>query len=132
MLASAFNMERFFDPRFLPLSLYYLGMLTFQDRFSFGFPNLTVNTLFTEYFNELEQVKDSPGYTGMFAQFLRDHDLAALFAGYWQFYIGKIPAQAFDKANENFFRTTFYELCTRYLAPEFIFAIEVNHPERTQ
>ena len=40
----------------------------------------------------------------------------------------RFPAQAFDKANENFFRTTFYELCTRYLAPEFIFAIEVNHP----
>ena len=43
-------------------------------------------------------------------------------------YVGQIPAQAFDKVNENFFRTTFYELCTRYLAPDFMFAIEVNHP----
>ena len=42
--------------------------------------------------------------------------------------MGQIPAQAFDQANENFFRTTFYELCTRYLAPDLIFAIEVNHP----
>lgn len=128
MLTSTFNMGRFFDPRFLPLSLYYLGMLTFQNRFSLGFPNLTVKTLFTEYFNELEHIEVSTGYTGMFTQFLRDHDLAALFAGYWEVYIGQIPAQAFDKANENFFRTTFYELCTRYLASEFIFAIEVNYP----
>jgi len=128
MLASTFNMGRFFDPHFLPLSLYYLGMLTFQSRFSLGFPNLTVKTLFTEYFNELEHIEVSTGYIDMFRQFLRDHDLAALFAGYWQQYIGQIPAQAFDKANENFFRTTFYELCTRYLAPEFLFAIEVNHP----
>ena len=127
-LASAFTMERFFDPRFLSVSLFYLGMLTFQDRFSFGFPNLTVQTLFTEYFNELKQIEDSIEYPRVFTQFMHDHDLGALFAGYWKYYIGKIPAQAFDKANENFFRTTFYELCTRYLAPEFIFAIEVNHP----
>ena len=60
------------------------------------------------------------GYTEIFRQFLHDHDLAMLFAGYWQVYIGQIPAQAFDKANENFFRTTFYELCTRYLARHLI------------
>jgi len=128
MLASAFNMAQFFDAQFLPLSLYYLGMLTFQNRFSLSFPNLTVKTLFAEYFNEMEHIEVSTGYTGMFMQFLRDHDVAALFAGYWDIYIGQIPVQAFDKANENFFRTTFYELCTRYLAPDFIFAIEVNHP----
>ena len=129
MLASTFNMGRFFDPRFLPLSLYYLGMLTFQDEFTLGFPNLTVKTLFTEYFNELEHIEVSTGYTGMFRQFLRDHDLAVLFAGYWQVYLGQIPAQAFDKVNENFFRTTFYELCTRYLSRRnSLFAIEVNHP----
>ena len=63
----------------------------------------------------------------MFRQFLKDHDWAALFAGYWQQYVGQIPAQAFDKANENLFRITFYELCTRYLYPDFMFAIEVNH-----
>jgi hypothetical protein len=51
-----------------------------------------------------------------------------LFAGYWDRYIGQVPAQAFDKANENFFRTTFYEICTRYLSLEFSFAIEVNRP----
>ena len=128
MLASTFNMGRFFDPAFLSLSLYYLAMLTFQDRFNVGFPNLTVKTLFTEYYNEVEHINVSTGYEGMFRQFLRNHDLKALFEGYWELYVGQIPAQAFDKVNENFVRTTFYELCTRYLSPDFLFAIEVNHP----
>jgi hypothetical protein len=128
MLGSKFNMRQFVEKPFFPLSLYYLGMLTFRDRFSLEFPNLTVKKIFTEYFNELERIEVSMGYTDMFRQFLKDRDWSALFAGYWKQYVGQIPAQAFDKANENLFRTTFYELCTRYLSPDFMFAIEVNHP----
>jgi len=127
MLSSKFNMQRFVEKPFFPLSLYYLGMLTFRNRFHLEFPNLTVKKIFTEYFNELEHIEVSLGYTGMFQQFLTDHDWSALFAGYWSEYVGQIPAQAFDKVNENFFRTTFYELCTRYLSRYFMFAIEVNH-----
>jgi len=127
MLSSTFNRSRFMEKPFFPLSLFYLGMVTFRDRFSLEFPNLTVKKIFTEYFNELEHIEVSLGYTDMFRQFLKDHDWAALFAGYWQEYVGQIPAQAFDKANENFFRTTFYELSTRYLSRYFMFAIEVNH-----
>jgi hypothetical protein len=48
--------------------------------------------------------------------------------GYWETSISQIPAQASDKANENFFRTTFFELCTRYLSQRFTFAIEANLP----
>jgi len=128
MLSSKFNMNQFFEKRFFPLSLYYLGMLTFRDRFNLEFPNLTVKKIFTEYFNEVEHIEVSLGYTDMFRRFLADHDWESLFAGYWEEYVGQIPAQAFDKANENFFRTTFYELCTRYLSYDFRFAIEVNHP----
>jgi len=127
MLSSTFNMKRFVEKPFFPLSLYYLGMVTFRDDFSLEFPNLTVKKIFTEYFNELEHIEVSMGYTDMFRRFLKDHDWASLFEGYWSEYVGQIPAQAFDKANENFFRTTFYELCTRYLSRYFMFAIEVNH-----
>jgi hypothetical protein len=126
MLSSKFNMQRFVEQPFFPLSLYYLGMLTFRDDFNLEFPNLTVKKIFTEYFNELSRIEVSMGYTDMFQQFLEDHDWAVLFAGYWAQYVGQIPAQAFDKVNENFFRTTFYELCTRYLSRYFMFAIEVN------
>ncbi len=68
------------------------------------------------------------GYVPYFEQFLLDLDLEKLFAGYWKVYVGQLPAQLFDKMNENFFRTTFFELCSRYLARDFTFAVEVNHP----
>jgi hypothetical protein len=127
MLSSKFNMSRFFQREFFPLSLYYLGMVTFRDEFALAFPNLSVKKIFAEYFNELEHISVSEGYTDMFRRFLADGDWAALFAGYWDRYVGQIPAQAFDRVNENFFRTTFYELCTRYLSRHFHFAIEVNN-----
>jgi hypothetical protein len=126
MLSATFNMDRFFQPSFLPLSLYYLGMVTFLDEFKLGFPNLSVRTLCTEYFNELEDISVSEGYTPMFQRFFADHDWAELFDGYWDRYVVQIPAQAFEKANENFFRTTFYELCTRYLGRHWHLGIEVN------
>ena len=125
-LSSKFSMDRFFQSEFFPISLYYLGMVTFKDRFSLSFPNLSVKKIFTEYFNELEDISVSEGYTDMFRRFVGDGDWIALFAGYWTRYVGQIPAQAFDRMNENFFRTTFYELCTRYLTPDFHFSIEVN------
>jgi hypothetical protein len=127
MLGSKFNMRQFFEKPFFPISLYYLGMLTFRDDFNLVFPNLTVKKIFTEYFNELANMLATPAYGDIFSRFLQDHDWSALFAGYWSEYVRKIPAQAFDKANENFFRTTFFELCTRYLLRYFMFAIEVNH-----
>ena len=127
-LQSQFSKSRFVEPEFFALSLYYLGLLSFEDRFRLRFPNLTVKTLFLEYFNELKHIRVSTGYTDMFRAFLSDHKVHELFAGYWDRYIGQIPAQAFDKTNENFFRTTFYEICTRYLSPDFSFAIEVNRP----
>ncbi|MFH0924253.1 MAG: PD-(D/E)XK nuclease domain-containing protein, partial [bacterium] len=42
--------------------------------------------------------------------------------------VRQFPAQVFDKVNENFYRITFYELCTRYLSHAFTFAIETNYP----
>ncbi|MBF0199197.1 MAG: PD-(D/E)XK nuclease domain-containing protein, partial [Planctomycetes bacterium] len=128
MLQSKFNMRQFFEKPFFPLSLYYLGMLTFEDEYTLTFPNLSMKTIFTEYFNEVERIVVSDGYTPIFKRYLENHDFSKVFAGYWKTYIGQIPAQAFDKANENFFRTTFYEICTRYLARKYIFSIEVNYP----
>jgi len=128
MLSSKFNMNQFFEKDFYPVSLFYLGMLTVKDDFRMAFPNQTLAKIFTEYFNTVERIEVSRGYGGYFERFLEDLDLEALFAGYWETYVGQIPAQAFDKVNENFFRTTFYELCTRYLSTRFAFSIEVNYP----
>ncbi|MFH0925535.1 MAG: AAA family ATPase, partial [bacterium] len=127
-ISSKFNMNQFFDKDFYPLSLFYLGMLTFKDKFKMQLPNLTMKKIFTDYFNTIENIEVSKGYTDIFRQFLNDLEIEKLFKGYWEVYVSQFPAQIFDKMNENFFRTTFYELCTRYLSYDFTFAIETNHP----
>jgi len=128
VVRSKFNMRQFFEESSYPVSLFYLGMLTFQDDYTMAFPNQTMETIFAGYFNEVEKISVSEGYTKYFRQFMKDMDLEKLFAGYFERYIGQIPAQAFDKVNENFYRTTFYELCTRYLFRDFVFNIESNYP----
>ena len=128
MLSSKFNMRQFFEKDFYPVSLFYLGMLTLKNDFRMVFPNQTLAKIFTEYYNTVESHEVSKGYVAYFERFLEDLDLEALFRGYWKTYVRQIPAQAFDKVNENLFRTTFYELCTRYLSRQFSFSIEVNYP----
>lgn len=129
-LRSKFNMRSFFSPATFPVSLYYLGLLTFQDEFTLCFPNLTVKTLFASYFDTLEGLQPAgdvlDAYVAGFRAFLRDRDWGALFSVYWKEYIGQIPAQAFDRANENFFRTTFYALVSRFLRNHLTIAIETN------
>ncbi len=128
MVESKFNMNQFFEESSFPVSLFYLGMLTFQDDYTMTFPNQTLETIFTRYYNELENINVSIGYTDFFRQFMKDLDLEKLFAGYFQRYLEQIPAQACDKVNENFYRTTFYELCTRYIFKNFVLNIESNYP----
>jgi len=45
MFSGTIDAGHFFSPAFLPLRLYYLGMLTFQDEYNLGAPNLAVKTL---------------------------------------------------------------------------------------
>ena len=99
-----------------------------KDQYTMTLPNQTMREIFTEYYNTLARIEVSAGYTPYFQQFLADLELGKLFAGYWEVYIGQLPAQLFDRMNENFFRTTFFELCSRYLARDFSFGVEVNHP----
>ena len=126
-LRSKFNMEQFFERDFYPISLFYLGMLTIKDQYRMMLPNQTMREIFTEYFNTLARIEVSEGYVPYFEGFLANLDLEKLFAGYWEVYVSQLPAQLFDKMNENFFRTTFFELCSRYLARDFTFGVEVSH-----
>jgi hypothetical protein len=127
-LSDRFNMNRFLDRSHYAVSLFFLGMLTVKDRNTLGFPNQTVAEVFTNYYNVLARIEVSQGYNEMFSVFVKDSDLGKLFAEYYRVYLGQISAQAFDKINENFVRTTFFELCSRYLSWAFSFAIEVNYP----
>lgn len=128
-LTAKFNMSQFFDKSFFPISFYYLGMLTRLDSFHLKLPNMNMRKIFAEYFNELHAIDVSTGYTHAMQQFLKDLDLSALFDAYWERYISQLPEAIFQQVNENFYRTTFYELCSRYLSEWFIWNVERSYPK---
>ncbi len=129
MLTQKFNMSQFFEKGFFPVSFFYLGMLTRRDDFTLKLPNLNMRRIFVEYFNELHHIDVSTRYADMMRAFVNDLDLKALFAGYWKEYVSQLPSAIFAQVNENFYRTTFYELCSRYLSRWFVWNVERAYPK---
>ncbi len=128
-LISKFNMSQFFEKGFFPISFFYLGMLTRKDDFSLALPNLNMRRIFVEYFNELYRIDVSTRYREIMRGFVNDLDLHALFAGYWREYVSQLPEAVFQQVNENFYLTTFYELCSRYLSKWFVWNVERSYPK---
>lgn len=129
-LRSKFNKKKFFEKQFYPVSLYYLGMTTLRDAYVMSLPNLTMRSIFMDYFNEINQISsDARRYVPVYRVFIAgDRKLEPLIMNYFEEYLGQLPAQAFDKMNENFIRCSFFELCSRYLSNCYTFAIEQNLP----
>jgi hypothetical protein len=128
-LRSKFNKQKFFDKEFYPVSLYYLGMTTFKDKYTMTLPNLTMRSIYMGYYNELNQVTDNyRHYNPVFQAFEKDGVFEPLVATYFKEYLGQFPAQVFDKMNENFIRCSFFDLCYRYLSGTYTFAVEQNLP----
>ena len=128
-LSDKFNMSQFFEKGFYPVSFFYLGMLTRKDDFYLKLPNLNMRRIFVEYFNELHRIDVSTKYAEMMQDFVNDPDLPTLFANYWKFYVSQLPEAVFRQVNENFYRTTFYELCGRYLSKWFVWNVERSYPQ---
>ncbi|ETR70963.1 MAG: AAA-ATPase [Candidatus Magnetoglobus multicellularis str. Araruama] len=129
ILISKFNMSQFFDKSFFPISFFYLGMLTRHDDFSLKLPNLNMQKIFAEYFNEIQNIDVSTLYQDMMQRFINHPDLPRLFADYWQLYISQLPEAIFSKVNENFYRTTFFELCSRHISKWFTWNMERSYPK---
>ncbi len=129
MLIAKFNMSQFFEKDFYPISFYYLGMLTKQDPFVMRLPNLNMRKIFVEYFNELYHIDVSTKYADMMRGFVQQPNLPKLFADYWRLYVSQLPEAIFQQVNENFYRTTFYELCSRYLSTWFTWNLERSYPQ---
>jgi hypothetical protein len=104
-------------------------MLTMQDRFYMRLPNLNLRQIFVQYFNQLHQIDVSTRYAELMQGFVNHPNLERLFAGYWELYISQLPEAIFEKVNENFYRTTFFELCSRYLSPWFTWNVERSYPQ---
>jgi len=127
-LVEKFNMSQFFDAGFFPISFFYLGMLTKQNDFYLRLPNLNMRQIFVEYFNEIHHIDVSTEYAEFMQQFVNQPDLETLFAGYWERYVAQLPKAIFQQVNENFYRTTFFELCSRYLSRWFTWNVERSYP----
>jgi hypothetical protein len=128
-LVEKFNMFQFFEKGFFPISFFYLGMLTKQDDFYLKLPNLNLRQIFIEYFNEINHIDVSTRYTDIMQHFVNEPQLEALFAGYWAQYVSQLPEAIFQQVNENFYRTTFFELCSRYLSRWFVWHVERSYPQ---
>ena len=134
-LSSKFGRAKFFTEEFFPYAMYYLGLLTFENPFSLNIPNLTIKNMFVDYYDELSEFKNVDearrAFVGAAESFvMADGTWEGLFDAYWIHYVkARIPAQAFDKMNENFFRTTFTSRCLDALAEFYSFETEYNSSE---
>ena len=134
-LSSKFGRAKFFSEEFFPYALYYLGLMTFEDEMTLNIPNLTIKNMFVDYYDELSEFANVDEARRAFvraakALALKDGTWRALFDAYWLHYVkARIPAQAFDKMNENFFRTTFTSRSLDVLAAHYSFETEYNSSE---
>ena len=134
-LSAKFGRAKFFSEEFFPYVLYYLGLLTFEDEMTFNIPNLTIKNMFVDYYDELSEFTNADEARRAFGMAIRAHlksdgTWREIFEAYWQQYVkARIPAQAFDKMNENFFRTTFTSRCMDVLPMFYSFETEYNSSE---
>ncbi|RWX52320.1 PD-(D/E)XK nuclease superfamily protein [Candidatus Electrothrix marina] len=128
-LVEKFNMYQFFEPSFFPISFFYLGMLTRKDDFFLCLPNMNMRTIFVQYFNEIHHIDVSTRYAEIMQAFANQPNLEQLFSGYWREYVSQLPEAIFQQVNENFYRTTFYELCSRFLSRWFVWHVERSYPQ---
>ena len=131
-LSAKFGRAKFFSAEFFPFALYYLGLLTFRDARTLAVPNLTIRNMFVDYYDELmaftnysEAMRNF--VTACSALVAGKGSWRELFAVWWEHYVKRrIPAQAFDKMNENFFRTTFASRCMDAMPMEYSVWSEFN------
>ena len=134
-LSAKFGRSKFFSEEFFPYALYYLGLLTFEDDITFNIPNLTIKNMFVDYYDELSEFTNVDEARRAFGTAIRAHiknngPWRDIFDAFWLHYVkARIPAQAFDKINENFFRTTFTSRCMDVLPMFYSFETEYNSSE---
>ena len=134
-LSAKFGRAKFFSKEFFPYALYYLGLLTFKTSYRLGVPNLTIKNMFVDYYDELMQFTNENEARTHFvgaceALTLDGGTWRNVFEQYWQYYVkARIPAQAYDQMNENFFRLTFTSRAWDVLPMFYSLEQEYNTPE---
>lgn len=127
-LSGKFNKKKFFEKEFYPVSLFYLGMTTLKSAYRMVLPNMTMRSIYMDYYNQLNKIEGNASrYVPVYELYDSNRSLEPLVQNYFEQYLGQFPAQVFDKINENFIRCSFYELVSRYLSSCYTFAIEQNN-----
>jgi hypothetical protein len=126
-LRDKFDMSQFFEKSFYPISFFYLGMLTRRDDYTMCIPNLNMKTIISEYFHEVHQVDVATRFAELMRSFAERPDLPDLFAGWWGIYISQLPEAVFAKVNENFYRTTFFDVCRQFLSQYYVWRMESSY-----
>lgn len=126
-----FTKANFFEKRFFNAALYYLGMLTYEegDLPVMKVPNLTMKRIILDYYETLSRYfvdRWADGFADAAVAFLVNRDWPALFAAYWKYYVGRVPARSFGNLTEAFFQLTFSDLCWRKLASHYTIHVEPN------
>ena len=127
-LSSKFNKKKVFEKEFYPVSLFYLGMTTLKSAYRMVLPNMTMRSIYMDYYNQLNKIEGNASrYVPVYELYDSNRSFEPLVQNYFEQYLGQFPAQVFDKINENFIRCSFYELVSRYLSHCYTFAIEQNN-----
>ena len=127
-LSSKFNKKKFFEKEFYPVSLFYLGMTTLKSTYRMVLPNMTMRSIYMDYYNQLNKIEGNASrYVPVYELYDSNRSLEPLVQNYFEQYLGQFPAQVFDKINENFIRCSFYELVSSYLSSCYTFSIEQNN-----
>ena len=104
-LSSKFNKRKFFDKNFYPVSLFYLGMTTLRNNYRMVLPNLTMRSIYMDYYNEMNHIEgNAQRYVPTYERFTEERRFEPLVQNYFEQYLGQFPAQVFDRINENFIR----------------------------
>ena len=133
-LSSKFGRAKFFSEDFFPYALYYLGLLTFEGAFRLQIPNLTIRNMFVDYYDELSKFTNEDEarrhFIGAAEELVMNGGTwANVFEQFWLYYVkARVPAQAYDKMNENFFRTTFASRTWDALPMFYTIEMEYNTP----
>ena len=56
-LFSKFNKKKFFEKEFYPVSLFYLGMTTLKSAYRMVLPNMTMRSIYMDYYNQLNKIE---------------------------------------------------------------------------
>ena len=110
-LRSKFNKQKFFDPDFYPVSLYYLGMTTLKDNYVMVLPNLTAQSIYMNYYNELNQISDD---ARCFVPLIACLWIIGSWSRLWKIISRNISASSRRKYSTRSTRTLFVALSTRY------------------